>query len=100
MPFSVIVDNEAQASGLTEPSARKALAERVEVLHTVFEEAGKELDPSKVKFQEFKDGPALVSFIRGLNDEIDWVGKRCANFSVSSDTKWAARPKGDTCRSQ
>jgi HK97 family phage major capsid protein len=33
-----------------------------------------------VKFQEFKDGPALVSFIRGLNDEIDWVGKRCGEF--------------------
>lgn len=80
MPFTIAVENEAAAKGLTEPSARKALAERSEYLHQIFEEAGKELDPSKVKVQEFKDGHELAVFVRNLNAEIDMVGKRVTEF--------------------
>ena len=80
MPFAVTVENEAQAKGLTEPSARKAMAERSEMLHTIFEEAGKDLDPASVKSQSFKDGQELAVFVRNLNGELDWIGKRVSEF--------------------
>ena len=46
----------------------RELGLRTEFLHQIFEEAGKELDPTKVKVQEFKDGHALVDIeIQGEN---------------------------------
>lgn len=80
MTFNIAVENEAQAAGLTEPAARKALAERTEFLHQIFTEAGNELDPAKVKVQEFKSGGDLAVFVRNLNAEIDLVGKRVGEF--------------------
>lgn len=80
MTFEVKIENEATAAGLTEPAARKALQERREYLHKIFEEAGQDLDASKVKVQEFKDGVALATYVRNLNNEIDWVGKRVGEF--------------------
>lgn len=80
MVFTVTVENEAMARGLTEPTARKALQERREFLNQVFTEAGKDLDPSLVKVQEFKDGVALATYIRNINSEIDLIAKRVGEF--------------------
>lgn len=80
MAFQVDVENEAVAAGLSEPQARKALAERASMLKAVFDEAGPERDPAKVTIHEFKDGVAMAAFVRNLNSELDWVGKRVSEF--------------------
>ncbi|RTL20040.1 MAG: phage major capsid protein [Rhodocyclaceae bacterium] len=80
MTFQVTIENEERVKGLTEPMARKALQERQEFLKTVFDEAGPEYDPSKVKIHAFKDGVDFGQFVRNLNSELDWVGKRVGEF--------------------
>lgn len=80
MTFQVTVENEAAAAGLSEPMARKAMAERAEALHNIFTEAGNDLDHSKVKSREFKDGADMATFIRNLNGELSVIGKRVSEF--------------------
>lgn len=80
MTFQVAVENEAQAAGLSEPQARKALAERSEMLHKVFEEAGEALDHTLVKSQTFADGREMAVFIRKINTELTTVGSRVQEF--------------------
>lgn len=80
MTFQVTVENEAAAAGLSEPMARKAMAERSEALHAIFEEAGKELDPTRVKSHTFKDGADMATFIRNANAELSFIGKRVSEF--------------------
>lgn len=80
MTFAVTVENEAKAAGLTETEARKALAERAAYLKQIFTEAGETLDASKVTVREFKDGVELATYIRNLNAELDWCGKRVTEF--------------------
>lgn len=80
MTFAVAVENEAVAAGLSQSQARKALAERSEMLHKVFEEAGEDVDPSTVKSLTFKDGAELATFIRKVNSELTVIGKRVSEF--------------------
>lgn len=80
MPFAVTVENEERAKGLTEDQARKALKERAEHLHSIFEQAGADMDPKKVTIHEFKDGVDFATYTRNLNAELDWVGKRVTEF--------------------
>lgn len=74
--FQVAVENEAVAAGLSFPMARKALAERSDMLHKVFAEAGEAMDPAAVKSQEFKDGAEMATWIRNVNNELTFIGKR------------------------
>lgn len=55
---------------------------REEALHALFEEAGKELDPSKVKTQtlEEKDGADMAAAVRKANEELSLIGKRVGEF--------------------
>lgn len=80
MTFAVAVENEAVAAGLSESQARKALAERSEALHKVFEEATAEMDPKLVKSQTFKDGADMAVWIRNINNELTVIGKRVSEF--------------------
>ena len=80
MTFQVNVENEAVAAGLSEPMARKALKERSDMLHQITEEAGDSFDPATVKVREFKDGHELAAFIRNVNNELTFIGKRVSEF--------------------
>jgi HK97 family phage major capsid protein len=82
MPFAVAVENAAVAKGLSEAMARKALAERSEMLHEVFTQAGTELDPAKVTQQTFKDGAEMATWIKNVNDELSYIGERVTEFDV------------------
>lgn len=90
MSFQVTIENEAAAKGLTEPQARKAVEERADYLHQIFEEAGDALDPKAVKVREFKDGVELAQYIRNLNAELDWAGKRVSEFDGIDAARTAA----------
>ncbi len=80
MTFQVAVENEAVAAGLSNEQARKALKERSDALAQVMGEAGADVDPKLVKSREFKDGAELATFIRKMNDELTFIGKRVSEF--------------------
>jgi HK97 family phage major capsid protein len=76
MPFEVAINGESDIAGLTYANVIKALDERNQVLHTIFEEAGDELDASKVAAIEVKDGKDLATQIKARNDELSKLGER------------------------
>lgn len=80
MAFQVAVENEAVAAGLSNEQARKALKERSDMLHQITSEAGDDFDPQAVKVREFKDGSELATFIRNVNNELTFIGKRVSEF--------------------
>lgn len=80
MSFKIQIDSEAQIAGLTETQARKALAERSELLEQIFTEAGPEMDPRAVKTMEFRDGADMANWIRKVNEELTLIGKRVSEF--------------------
>lgn len=80
MTFQVTVENEAVAAGLSNDQARKALKERSDMLAQVMSEAGENVDPALVKAREFKDGAELATFIRNVNNELTYIGKRVSEF--------------------
>lgn len=80
MTYQVAVENEAAAAGLSATMARKALRERSDMLDEIFEQAGADFDPAKVTAREFKDGAELATFIRNVNAELSYIGKRVSEF--------------------
>jgi HK97 family phage major capsid protein len=106
MPFTVKIDSDADIAGLSGAMVAKAIAERSEMLHTIFEEAGPDLDPSKVKSVELKDGLSLAQHIRERNEELSKLGKRRdelaelekARENAERERKWATAPARDMSR--
>jgi HK97 family phage major capsid protein len=80
MAFQVAVENEEVAKGLSASQARKALAERCEMLAAIQQESGPDYDASKVTTIAMKDGHELATFIRKMNDEMTFIGKRVGEF--------------------
>jgi len=87
MPFEIKVEREEDVKNLSREQTRKAMDERSTVLHNIFEEAGPDLDPSKVKAVEVKDGVDLANQIRGRNTELGWLGKRQSEFDEADKIK-------------
>lgn len=80
MPFNVTIEKEADIASLSPSDVRKAIAERSEMLHKIFEEAGQSLDPSKVTVVQIKDGLDLASQIDQRNQELSLLGKRLTDI--------------------
>ena len=76
MTFAVKVDRKEDIAALSPEDVRKAVAERAEKLHKVFEEAGENLDPKLVTIIEAPDGQALAKQIDSMNDELGWFQER------------------------
>jgi HK97 family phage major capsid protein len=81
MPFKVKVDRKEDVATLNRDEVRIALDERSEVLHNIFAEAGAEMDATKVKAVEAKDGADLANQVNQRNDELTWLGEREEYFT-------------------
>ncbi len=75
MTFDVRIDRPEDIAALDLPTARKALTERRELLGKVFQEAGDNLDFSKVTVLAASDGNSLAKQIDAMNDELGKVGE-------------------------
>jgi hypothetical protein len=80
MPLAIKVDRKEDVEALSREHLRTAIDERSEVLHNIFEEAGPDLDASKVKSIEVKDGVELAQQINARNEELNWLGERQHHF--------------------
>ena len=80
MPLKITIDRKEDIDALSRENLRIALDERSEVLHNIFEEAGADLDPSKVTSVEVKDGGELAQHINARNEELNWLGERQQDF--------------------
>ncbi len=81
MAFKVAIGKQEDVAALTREQVRDALDERREALHLIFQEAGPEYDPAKVKFIEVKDGADLVNQINQRDEELNWLGEREQYFT-------------------
>ena len=90
MPFQVTIEKPEDIAGLSVPDVKKALQERSEVLHKVFEEAGDELDPSKVTSIAVKDGHDLARQIEARNAEMSSLGGRMIDINIIEGAKTQA----------
>jgi HK97 family phage major capsid protein len=90
MPFEITIERDTDIEALDRVKVRKALQERSEVLHKVFEEAGDAMDHSAVKSQEFKTGQDMATFIRKMNEELSKIGQRETHFTEMEKGKEAA----------
>ena len=80
MPFQVSIDRDADIDALKPSDVRRAIAERSEFLHNIFEEAGADLDHTKVKVVDVKDGRELAAQIDQRNNELSKLGARQAEI--------------------
>lgn len=87
MPFQVKVEREEDAKALSREDTAKALNERSEMLHQIFEQAGADMDATKVTAVEVKDGADLAVQIRNRNNELGWIGKRQQEFDEADSIK-------------
>lgn len=99
MPFEITIEKVADIQALNRDQARKALAERSEVLHTIFDEAGEDMDHSQVKVQEFKTGQDMAAHIRKMNEELTKIGERATHFdelekAKTESQRWGEYSKG------
>lgn len=99
MAFAVKVEKKEDVASLTPAQVRAALMERADHLHVIFEEAGADLDHSKVKVVDVADGVALAQQIRERNDEMSWLGERVTEIdkiegASASAERWRAYGKG------
>lgn len=76
MPFQITIDRDADIDALKPSDVRTAIDERSLLLHNIFEEAGPELDASKVKVVDVKDGHDLAAQIEQRNNELTKLGVR------------------------
>jgi len=74
--FEVRIEKDTDIEALTPENVRKALDERNDLLHTIFEQAGPDLDAAKVSIIEVKDGHDLAKQIKARNDELTKLGER------------------------
>lgn len=87
MPFAVKVEREEDAAALGREDVRKALDERSDMLHQIFEQAGADIDHTKVTVVDVKDGADLATQIRKRNEELGWLGKRQSYFDEMDRVK-------------
>lgn len=78
--FQVTWQNDAEIGSLSRDRLMKAINERSELLGRIFEEAGDDLDHSRVTVIDVKDGHDLATYIRNMNDELALLGKRASEF--------------------
>ena len=90
MAFAVKIDKKDDVATLTPTNVRKAIAERSEKLHQVFDQAGADLDPSKVTVIEAADGQSLALQISAMNDELAWLGERATELDKIDSARAAA----------
>lgn len=76
MPFQITIERDADIEALKPSDVRKAIDERSLLLHNIFEEAGPDLDASKVKVVDLKDGRDLATQIDQRNNELAKLGVR------------------------
>ncbi len=98
MPFEVTIERDADIEALSPEKARKAVAERSEVLAKVFEEAGEDVDHTLVRVESFKSGSDLVTYIRKMNDELSKIGVRVQTFDTLADARDNAQKMLDESR--
>ena len=89
MPLAIKVDKQEDVEALSRKQLLEATDERREVLHNIFEEAGEDLDPTKVNVIEVKDGVELAQQIGARNEELDWLGKREKTFEEADAIRMA-----------
>lgn len=94
MAFRVKIERDADIDALTRADLETAIAERSLVLHNIFEQAGDNLDPSKVTEIQVADGRALAEQIRLRNEELTKLGTRLSVFNAAD----AARAANDRRR--
>lgn len=87
MAFSVKVDRKEDIDALSATDVRKGLKERADRLHLVFQEAGADLDPKRVKTIEVADGQSLAKQIDAMNDEMSWFGERATELDRLDSVK-------------
>jgi HK97 family phage major capsid protein len=80
--LTIKVDRKEDVEALSREHLRTAIDERSEVLHNIFEEAGADLDASKVKIIEVKDGVELAQQVNARNEELNWLGERQQHFDA------------------
>lgn len=80
MPLQITVDKQESVQALSREQVRQATDERSEVLHNIFEQAGADLDATKVDVVEVKDGVELAQQINARNEELNWLGERQEYF--------------------
>lgn len=87
MPFTKTINTDADIAALTRDELRTAIDERSSVLHNIFEEAGPDLDHSKVKVVDTKDGVDLAKQIKNRNDELTKLGVRQSEFDSADQIR-------------
>lgn len=87
MPFKIKIEKDADIEALNREDLRTAMDERSLVLHNIFEQAGENVDPSKVTEVEVKDGADLAVQIRKRNEELTKLGKRQSVFDEMDTVK-------------
>lgn len=90
MPFAVNVERQEDVASLTPTEVRRAIAERSEQLHQIFDEAGEDLNAKNVKVVAVKDGNDLAQQIKSRNDELSWLGERATEIDKLEGAKAAA----------
>jgi len=81
--LTIKVDRKEDVEALSRADLRTAIDERSEVLHNIFEEVGTDLDASKVKVVDIKDGVELATQINKRNEELNWLGERQSTFDAA-----------------
>ncbi len=89
MPLQIKVDRKEDVEALSREHLRTAIDERSEVLHNIFEQAGEDLDATKVDVFEVKDGVELAQQINSRNEELNWLGERQEHFDKLDTVKLA-----------
>jgi HK97 family phage major capsid protein len=99
MRFAVNIERHDDVASLTPAQVRSAIAERSDALHTIFEEAGPDLDASRVAVVTVSNGAELAQKVRALNDEMTWLGERATELDEldavrANAERWRSHSQG------